>query len=406
MLGPRVCDEKGQKSEVKVPKSGRMQALCDLGVLEFRSDGLELPGETIMAEVFTEDYIAKILLLEKAVGHKVPYRILDPFHVHTESADGYVDMQRAAKRIAEFVGLMGLTFLIEPTHLAEGTCGRIELQSAGSEVFVQISSDLFGFPSALLATISHEIAHKFLHTNRITWGDGLADHYHNEVLTDIAGVFVGLGKLMLNGHHVERTDEGSSGRTTHTRRVGYLEGNQLAFVYLLMCHMRQVGREDLFNGLTPHSSSIVREQEAIFGPYFQQNFHDADQAGAFRRKVVSLMENVGSEERNFLKTVGDLRESLYSLESETLRRVHARTDSINSKLSELNSDDLDPCLRYLNALRLDQLLRRAQSEMHCATDEIEESAALAASAKRGLIPTQEPPGLSLRRIARIFSARR
>lgn len=77
-----------------------------------------------MAEVFTEDYIAKILLLEKAVGHKVSYRLLDPFHVHTESADGYVDIQRAAKRIAEFVGLTGLTFLIEPTRLAEGVCGR------------------------------------------------------------------------------------------------------------------------------------------------------------------------------------------------------------------------------------------------------------------------------------------
>jgi len=130
-------------------------------------NGPELPRETTMAEVFTEDYIAKIFLLEKAVGHNVSYRILDPFHVHTESADGYIDIQRAAKRIAEFVGLTGLTFLIEPTHLAEGTCGRIELQSAGSEVFVQISSDLFAFPSAVLATLSHEIAHKFLHSNRI-----------------------------------------------------------------------------------------------------------------------------------------------------------------------------------------------------------------------------------------------
>jgi hypothetical protein len=69
-----------------------------------------------IAEVFTEDYIAKIFLLENAVGHKVSYRILDPFHVHTESADGYVDMKRTAQRIAEFVGLTGLTFLIEPTH--------------------------------------------------------------------------------------------------------------------------------------------------------------------------------------------------------------------------------------------------------------------------------------------------
>ena len=356
-----------------------------------------------MSEVFTEDYIAKIFLLEKAVGHKVSYRILDPFHVHTESADGYVDIQRAAKRIAEFVGLTGLTFLIEPTHLAEGTCGQIELQSAGSEVFVQISSDLFAFPSAVLATLSHEIAHKFLHSNRIAWGDGPAAHYHNEVLTDIAGVFLGLGKLMLNGHHAQRTTEHASGRTTHTRKVGYLEGNQLAFVYLLTCHMRRVGQEDLFSGLTPHSASIVREQEVIFGPYFQESLHATDQARAIRREVDSLMENVGTEERSFLKTVSDLRESLYSLESETLRRVHAQLDSVNSGLSELNRDDLDPCLRYLTALRLDQLLRRAQSEMQCATDEIKASDALAAKAKRSLSASHEPSGPWLRRISRIFS---
>jgi hypothetical protein len=118
------------------------------------------------------------------------------------------------------------------------------------------------------------------------------------------------------------------------------------------------------------------------------------------------MRNAGTEERNFLKTVGDLRESLDSLESETIRRVHARTDSINSKLIELNSDDLDPCLRYLNALRLDQLLQGAQVEMNCVKNEIEKSAAQAAKARHGLIPKQDSPGLSLGRIVRIFSQRR
>jgi len=359
-----------------------------------------------MAEVFTEDYIAKILLLEKAVGHKVPYRILDPFHVHTESSYGYVDIQNAARRIAEFVGLTGLTFLIEPTHLTEGACGRIELKSTGSEVFVQISPDLFGFPDAVLATISHELAHKFLHTNRMVWGDSPADHYHNEVLTDIAAVFVGLGKLMLNGHHVERMTESASVRTTHTRKVGYLAGNQLAFVYLLTCHMRHVAQKDFFNGLTPHSASIVRQQETIFDSYFQQTFHDADQASKLRREVASLVGNIGAVERNFVKVTHDLRESLDSLESELLRKVHAQTDSINSRLRELDNDDLDPCLRYLCALRLEQLLRRVRSEMNSTTSEIDAASALAVKAKRGLAPAENQSRLSLRRITRIFSPRR
>jgi len=359
-----------------------------------------------MAEVFVEDYIAKLLLLEKAVGHKVSYRILDPFHLHTASADGYIEIQTAAKRIADFVGLTGLTFLIEPTRLAEGTCGQIELQSAGSEVFIQISPDLFAFPSAVLATISHEISHKFLHSNQIAWGDNPADHYHNEVLTDIAGVFLGLGKLMLNGHCVERIVEGASGRTTHTRKVGYLEGNQLAFVYLLTCHMRQADQKESLNGLAPDAVTILQQQGAIFSAYFQRSFHDAEQAAAIRGQAASLVENVKSKERSFVQTLRDLRQSLDSLEVETLTRVHAQTDSINSKLGELNSDDLDPCLRYLNTLKLDQLRRRAQAETDRAESEIEAAAALAAEARRGLNPTQEQPKISLRGIARIFSARR
>lgn len=282
---------------------------------------------------------------------------------------------------------------------------EIELQSAGTEVFVQISPDLFGFPSAVLGAISHEIAHKFLHTNSISWGGGPADHYHNEVLTDIAGVFLGLGKLMLNGHHVERTSERASGTTIHTRKVGYLEGNQLAFVYLLTCHMRQLVQKDFYNDLTPHSASIVRQQEAIFRSYFQQNLHDAEQTRVMLHEMNSLVESVGMEAHNFLKTMTDLRSSLDSLEAKILRRAHAQTDSINSKLSELNPDELDPCLKYLNSLRLDLLLQRAKAEIGSATSEIEAAAALVTKAKCSLNPTREPTRPSLRRLARIFSAR-
>lgn len=359
-----------------------------------------------MAEIFTEDYIAKILLLEKAVGHKIPYHILDPFHVHTESSYGYVDIQKAAKRIAEFIGLTGLTFLVEPTHLTKGTCGQIELESSGSEVFVQISPDLFEFPSAVLATISHELAHKFLHTNHISWGDGPIDHYHNEVLTDIAGIFLGLGKLMLNGHHVERTTEGATGTTTHTNKVGYLEGNQLAFVYLLTCHMRRVVQKDFFDGLTPHSTSIVRQQEATFSSYFQKHFHDLDQAEVMRHELASLVSNLGAVERNFVKTTHDLRESLDSLEFELLKQVHAQAELINSRLRELSNDDLDPCLRYLCALRLDQLLRKLRFETNNTTGEIQASSAQVVKAKQALLPTEDQSRLSFHRIARIFFPRR
>jgi hypothetical protein len=131
-----------------------------------------------MAEVFVSDYIDKLALLERAVGHKVSYRVLEPFRLRGfESADRFLEIQSAAKLIGEFVGLGQLTFLIESALLGENTSGRIELGSSSREVFIQISADLFSFPEAILATLSHEISHKYLEVNRVSWAEGPANHY-------------------------------------------------------------------------------------------------------------------------------------------------------------------------------------------------------------------------------------
>ncbi len=63
------------------------------------------------------------------------------------------------RRIAEFVGLAQITFLIEAVRLGEKTSGQIGLGSTSPEVFIQLSVDLFDFPEAILATLSHEISH-------------------------------------------------------------------------------------------------------------------------------------------------------------------------------------------------------------------------------------------------------
>ena len=55
-----------------------------------------------MADVFWDDYVQKVFILEQAIGHKVNYRILEPFHV----SNTIVGIQAAAKKIAEFVSLM------------------------------------------------------------------------------------------------------------------------------------------------------------------------------------------------------------------------------------------------------------------------------------------------------------
>ena len=65
-----------------------------------------------MADPFIDDYVAKLALLEKAIGHKTSYRILEPFVLPGLGMAEPVEIQRAAKRIADFVGLGSKTFLI------------------------------------------------------------------------------------------------------------------------------------------------------------------------------------------------------------------------------------------------------------------------------------------------------
>ena len=61
-----------------------------------------------MPDDFTEDFLKKIIFLEKIIGEKVNYQILEPFAI------GLVDIvtiQDAAKRLALFIGLNELSFM-------------------------------------------------------------------------------------------------------------------------------------------------------------------------------------------------------------------------------------------------------------------------------------------------------
>ncbi len=317
-------------------------------------------------EVFVDDYIAKVVRLERAVGHKVHYRILEPFLLALGSgSDKYVEIQIAAKKIADFVGLAGLTFLIEPVPLGTGTCGRIELRAGSSDVFVQLSPDLFGFPEAILATLSHEISHKFLHVNGLSWGTGQADHYHNEVLTDITAVFLGLGKLMLNGRHAERVVTAADGMTKHTREVGYLDASQLAFVYLFVCHMRSCAQGDFMDGLNSSSVYSVAQILSTFRPYFRTDLRSEAVVQAIRERCSLRLGETRRHNEVFVKEVQELRQILKAAEVTSSDRAKAQTDAIVSALEDLEGS-LDPCLAYISALRLDQLSQRPIPDMQRA----------------------------------------
>ncbi len=328
-----------------------------------------------MSDVPVQDYLKKIRLLESWVGKNTECKILDPFVLHVVDASAQV----RAKEIADFIGLRDLTFVITPTKQEEGVAGHVELEHGQEYVFIELSPDIIKFETAPAAILAHEITHKYLQLHNLFIGQGPGYTYENEILTDIAMVFLGLGKLALNGcqSQISYQHYVSDGTQTITQKhkCGYLDLDQLAFVYLLVCHMRGHSASEYLQGLTDQAFQAIQRGKTSYKKYFD---------GRFSRTGVrdELVNNMCSR-------ISDAQERLFDLERILLYLQKGYTDVIDNFLTEthgtfakllsesstmVEDKEDDPCLRYLNALELDQRVERllskteeysAKAELYC-----------------------------------------
>lgn len=318
-----------------------------------------------MSRPFPEDCVEKVILLEKALGAKVTYQILEPFCLDPTDI---VAVQQAAKHIAQFVGLHDLTFIVAFSKQEENVAGHTELYNGQKEVFIEIGSDIARFAPAVLATLAHEITHKYLHRHGLRVEEGTNDQGENEVFTDIGAVFLGLGKLMLNGCECRRFQlEDSPGSTTmHTEtfRVGYLDRARFAFVYRLVCAMRNVPTSEFERGLSAESIHALRECEKQYADYFQSVFHEPD----IRDR---LIEPLRSRIYETQLALASLDKSLQYVGAACIRTVEHCLEKTHRKLARIFLDaeqvwsgsEYDPALRFLNAVKLDKAAAMLASEV-------------------------------------------
>ena len=318
-----------------------------------------------MSQVLIEDYIQKIILLEKQVGAKTSYQMLEPFSLNSRDV---IAIQIAAKKIAEFIGLHGFTFIIAPVKQKEKVGGNIELKYGEKEVFIEISDETLKFEDAILATLAHEIAHKYLHINGISCGMGPIYEYENEVLTDITAVFLGLGKLMLNGCECENTRQEYvlEGRrtVTETLKSGYLDRSQLAFVYRLVCAMRKIPSIEYERGLSIDSIQALRECESFYGYYFDNRFHEPN----VRKESVEYLRSAISDTQLILSNIDKnllyIQEACVKSVEIFLERIHKKLRKLLVELQKMIDDnEYDPCLKFLNAILLNQTISELVSKI-------------------------------------------
>lgn len=311
-----------------------------------------------MTELIIEKLIQKLIQLEKEVGSKTSYKLLDPFILNTKDI---ISIQIAARKIAEFIGLRNFTFVVSVNKQEENVAGKIELEWREREVFIDISDKIVNFPEAVLATLSHELAHKYLQVNQIKE----TVEFENEILTDVTTVFLGLGKLMLNGcEYSVQTFEHYNNVVQEKFQLGYLKPNQIAFVYLLVCAMRKIPSNEYERGLSPSSINAIKMCEKNYSHYFNDSLHDLE----IKSEILKKFESEIREVKIILSSIDNyllyIQKSSIDVTMKFLNQVHKRFMNLLNQAQNIYQDgEADPCLRFLNSLIFEKTIMNWVAEI-------------------------------------------
>lgn len=305
-----------------------------------------------MCKKLVRDWVKKITYLESKLGKKVSYEILEPFSV---DANCILDIQSAGRRIANFLGLTGYTFIIGKFGLKRNEGGNIELEHHCKDVFIEISDIVAEHEEAVLATLAHEITHKYMHLHKISCGNSQMQQNENEILTDITAVYLGLGKLMINGCKTEKTVR------THNRinkisktlklEVGYLKMDELGFVYRLICSMRDISKREMLLNISKEGKAAIKKWSD--SKYLSQRFQNK----AFKDETIcSLRHDIAQLQ----KSIKESKDILNFFEEEYLKHAKAfltqREESAAHYKAKLNDEDKDRkpdyVLDFLHAVEL------------------------------------------------------
>lgn len=182
-----------------------------------------------------------------------------------------VSLNEIARLMVQHVGLYGYEPVIEYDRLEAGVAGHVELNNnLDKQIHITLSDDMSIAREARLSALAHEICHKLLFTHNCYFpfmGD------YNESLTDIATIYVGFGKLTLNGCLVvynksnrvfDLTTSNPSLQTSHiTSYTGYLSLEQYAMAYRLVCHVNHIPQVDYEAGLDAEALPVMQSNNRI-----------------------------------------------------------------------------------------------------------------------------------------------
>lgn len=300
-------------------------------------------------EVFVQSFAEKLILLERRTGKTTSYRLMSP--LNWPSSDDH-SRQQAAKFIANSIGLNSFNFIVGIAKQEKNTAAHIDLKDGQQDVFIEMSPNILQYSDVVAATLCHEICHKWLQVHGIS----SCIKQDNEILTDITTVFLGFGKIMLNGCEggITRFESDGSTRTENTK-VGYLSRDQLAFVYRLVCTMRKIPNADAIAGLKGEALHAIDRCDLQNSHYFQDDYHNADNFNDELDASIAAIQGTQHILANLDKHLTYLDRAFCMVTRDFLSGAHKTLGKHLNGLAEHREQqglEKDPAMRFLRNLCL------------------------------------------------------
>jgi hypothetical protein len=167
-------------------------------------------------------------------------------------ADTIIWVQSVAGAIVRHLQLPTGSILVNFRNMS--VAGQVEL-TPEDDYLIELSSRYRDDRRDIPAILAHEIMHVFLHRHGIRFADTL----ENEILTDTAAIYLGVGWLCLDAYRITKSQHSQYvsfnttevRTTTMTSHLGYLTPDEMGYVLA----MRVLALED-------HSDTFITSQAA------------------------------------------------------------------------------------------------------------------------------------------------
>lgn len=201
-------------------------------------------------------FIEMLLYIEEIVGFKAVYKF---FYSSYFEVNNFEDLQLITKKMAEFIGLSHIAFVVNIGETNDNNAGNIEL-NFDDVTFIELNQSITNNKMAVFSTLSHEISHKYIQLNNLnTKYTGIELEY----LTDITAIYLGFGKHMLEGCEIVTNrkkyshEENSIFEEDIKSKYGYLTSDELAFMFILICKIRNITENEYLKDLSNDVKSLL-----------------------------------------------------------------------------------------------------------------------------------------------------